>query len=409
MDNQEGGAQQLTYMPAPPPTPEVAKPGQPPSQDSFYVPGQWTWHDAGYVVIDGREVYRDAGYAWTAGYWARVQPGYVWVPAHYRWTPSGSIYIAGYWDLAIAKRGVLYAPVYVDAAIVGPAYVYTPAYAVSDTILVDAMFVRPCYCHYYFGDYYGVVYKDCGFESCVVFGRAHYDPIFVYATWEHRYEPSWINVQLDLTLARHAGRAPLPPRTLVQQNTIIQNNVTNVTNVTNINRTTVSNAPVLVPSSQLSAATGIRTVPVDNTARLAARQQAQAVQQVALNRSAVETASPAGHINQPRVASLNMPAASPGSKSFSSSSGIRGSSLNSASSPSFAHPAGPAGSARSFTPSSPRTPNYVPPSGRPGSNPMPGASAKGPPGKGPTQFRSPFQGRPAPRPGSSGDKGEKKQ
>src|SRR5207237_3255596 len=131
----DAAKQDVTYLPAPPATPETAPPGEPPAQDTFYVPGTWVW--------------RGDAYAWRAGYWARVQPGYVWVAAHYRWTPSGYVYIPGYWDLVIANRGVLYAPVYVDTVMAGPRFVYTPAYCVCDTIVLDAMFVRPCYCHYY--------------------------------------------------------------------------------------------------------------------------------------------------------------------------------------------------------------------------------------------------------------------
>ena len=84
------------------------------------MPGHWEWHGAGTVIINGTPAYRDAGYGWVAGYWARVQPGYVWVAAHYRWTPSGFIYIPGYWDLAVSRRGFLYAPVYMNVALVGP-------------------------------------------------------------------------------------------------------------------------------------------------------------------------------------------------------------------------------------------------------------------------------------------------
>ena len=72
--------------------------------DSFFVPGHWVWNGT--------------GYAWRAGYWARVQPGYVWVAAHYRWTPGGYVFIPGYWDLAVASRGVMYAPIIVDPAVV---------------------------------------------------------------------------------------------------------------------------------------------------------------------------------------------------------------------------------------------------------------------------------------------------
>src|SRR5438034_9399308 len=148
---QGGDKQDVTYMPAPPAPPEVAAPGEPPNADSFYVPGCWVW--------------RGDSYAWRAGYWAHVQPGYVWVSAHYRWTPSGYIYIPGYWDLAVSRRGVLYAPVFVDPLVVGAGFVYTPAYVVRDTNVIHAMFVRPCSCHYYFGDYYAPVYHALADEK----------------------------------------------------------------------------------------------------------------------------------------------------------------------------------------------------------------------------------------------------
>src|SRR5262249_79216 len=173
--------------------------------------------NTGPVAINGIQTFQEAGYSWVAGYWARVQPGYVWVAEHYRWTPSGYVYIPGYWDLALARRGFLYAPVSVNLATVEPGFVYTPAYAVPHTVLIDALWVPPCYCHYYFGDYYGAVYPHYGFESCALYSRRCYDPIFVYAIYEHRAEPRWAALQVDLCLNRAAGRAPCPPRTLVEQ------------------------------------------------------------------------------------------------------------------------------------------------------------------------------------------------
>jgi len=303
---EQAAAQQVTYLPAPPAPPDTAPAGQAPTPDSFYVPGQWAYHNAGYVTIGGANVWREPGYHWTAGYWARVQPGYVWVAAHYRWTPSGFIYIPGYWDLVIANRGVLYAPVYIDAAAVGPTFVYTPAYCVRDTIVIDAMFVRPCYCHYYFGDYYGPAYRDLGFETCIVYSRRHYDAVFVYERYEHRADPRWESVQIDISLGRSAGRYPCPPRTLVQQNVIVQNNIT-VNNNTTITRTTVNNNQVLMPSSQLAASKGMRTVPLDSGTRIQAKQQAQAIQQVSLQRSQTEVPPRPGQPIQPCTASLNVP------------------------------------------------------------------------------------------------------
>jgi hypothetical protein len=305
--------QPVTYLPEPPALPQVAGPGTPPHPENFYVPGHWAWHEAGPTTIGSETVWRGAGYVWTAGYWAQVQPGYVWVPAHYRWTPGGYVFIGGYWDMALANRGVLYAPVVVDTAMVGPTFVYTPAYAVRHEIIIDAMFVRPSYCHYYFGDYYGPAYRQLGYESCVVYSRRRYDAIFVYERYSHRNEPRWETVQIDLCLARHAGQAPCPPRTLVQQNIIVQQNITNVRNVTvvnnttNINRTTVNPSQVLVPSAQLTAAKGVRTVPLDPAARAQAKQQAQAIQQVGLQRHQIEVRTTMDKLTQPRMATLNVP------------------------------------------------------------------------------------------------------
>jgi len=270
---QDDGGKQVTYFPAPPAPPKTAPPGPPPNPDTFYVPGNYVWNGQ--------------SYAWRDGYWARVQPGYIWVPAHYRWTPYGYVFIGGYWDLAVRKRGILYAPVVVDVVAVGPRYVYTPAYAVADTMVLDTMFVRPCYCHYYFGDYYEPRYRDYGFESCIVYSQRNYDSIVVYRTWEYRDNPRWVDIQINLFSDRYAGRAPVPPRTLVQQNTIINqtvvnnnttivnNNTVNNVNTNNVNVNNVKNVnnmQMLAPTSQVAKAQGMTTVPMDP----AVRQQAAA-------------------------------------------------------------------------------------------------------------------------------------
>lgn len=299
-DAQQNNSHAITYLPQPPAPPETAPPGTPPSADTFFVPGHWQWNGA--------------GYAWVAGYWARVQPGYVWVAPHYQWTPGGYLFIAGYWDLAVAQRGVLYAPVYVDPIVVGPRFVYTPAYVVRDTIVLDSLFIRPVSAHYYFGDYYGAHYGRLGYESCIVYSQRHYDPLIVYARYEHRDVPSWNTVQINLNFDRHAGRAPVPPRTLVQQNVIVQQNITNVNVVNqtnNIKQTVVNNNQVVVPASQLAASKGTRTVALDASTRAQAMQQAQSAQQVAAERNKVERTTASGPITTPRTASLNVPPAQP--------------------------------------------------------------------------------------------------
>jgi hypothetical protein len=303
---EEQETQQVTYLPKPPDPPEVAPPGQPPAADTFFVPGSWVYNPS------------TGAYAWRAGYWARVQPGYVWIPNHYRWTPTGYIFIPGYWDLAVNRRGVLYAPVVVDPLVVTAGYTYTPAYAVSDTVVVDALFVQPMYAHYYFGDYYGPTYVTMGFQSIYVYGGRRYDSIVVYESWAHRSQPNWISVQIDIFNNRSRGFLPVPPRTLVQQNTIVQKNITNVTNVTNVtnitnnttnvNRTTY-NTTVLASTSKVMAAKGVKTVSLDSATRVQAKQQAATVQQVAMQRSSTERPLPPGAPRQARVASLSVPKA----------------------------------------------------------------------------------------------------
>jgi hypothetical protein len=286
----EADAHQVTYLAQPPAPPEVAAPPKPERVECFFVPGHWVW--------DGTE------YRWKAGYWARVEPGYVWVNAHYRWTPGGYIYVPGYWDLAVSRRGILYAPVTITPEVVTVGYVYTPYYAVRDTVVLDALFVRPCYCHYYFGDYYGPVYRDYGYESCVVYSRRRYDSIIVYESWERRSDPRWMEVQINVYNERYAGRAPVPPRTLVQQTNIV--NVTNVTNVTN-----VYNAPVLAAPAQVAKEKGTTVVRLDNQTRQQAWQQSANVQQVAAQRVQAEAPPPPGQKVTAHAAALSAVKAQP--------------------------------------------------------------------------------------------------
>src|SRR5205814_815497 len=149
-------------------------------------------------------------------------------------------------------------------------------------LVLDALFVRPCVCHYYFGDYYAPAYRESGFVSCVVYSQRNYDSIIVYERYEHRSDPSWFKVQVNLTFGRSAGREPCPPRTFIQNTTVVQNNVYNntyvnnssTTTVNNINKTTTINnnsvttnttnnnktynAPTLLPAKQVARAKGIK-------------------------------------------------------------------------------------------------------------------------------------------------------
>lgn len=298
---QDDRPQNVTYFPQPPATPQVAPP-PPQAADEFYVPGYWAWHGDRYV--------------WRAGYSARVRPGYVFVASHYQWTPSGYVFIPGYWDYAIAQRGLLYAPVVIDPVVVGPTFVYTPRYAVTDTLVIDAFFVRTSHRHYYFGDYFSPAYVQLGFEPVVVYSRRCYEPIIVYSQWECRHTPRWLEVQINFYSARSAGRAPLPPRTLVQQNNIIQNNVTvnNVVNNTTVNNVTnnvtVNKTAVLAPASDVLKSRGQRTVPLDAGERSQVQKSATAQQTVAAGRKNLEQPTNVP-LSQPRAAELRVPPTPP--------------------------------------------------------------------------------------------------
>src|SRR5262249_45542208 len=134
------GTEQLEDLPPPPPAVGSGPSAQPPDDDSIYVAGCW--------------VYRERRYFWRPGFWIEYRPGWVWIPAHYVWTPGGYVFVEGYWDRPLERRGLLFAPVRIDVRVLADRFSYTPCYVVQPDFLISALFVRPRYCHYYFGDYF---------------------------------------------------------------------------------------------------------------------------------------------------------------------------------------------------------------------------------------------------------------
>ncbi len=267
---QEQKAQPVTYYPEPPAPPNVAPPGEAPRADMIYVPGYYMWAGDRYV--------------WRAGYWTPGRADYVYVPSHYRWTPYGYVYVAGYWDLAVSRRGVLYAPIVVDVAIVGPGYRHTPYYAVRDTLVLDTLFVRPAFGAYYFGDYYGPRYVTIGFEPGVVYGRRYYDPLIVHERWVYRDNPRWQEAQITLVVERNAGRAPLPPR-----------------------RFEVGRAnPVLAPTRMVLAAHGLKSAPISAVARAQIREAAVAHHEAMAAERRKAESGPAGAPRTPRASEMSV-------------------------------------------------------------------------------------------------------
>jgi hypothetical protein len=195
---------QTQYYPAPP-APRDEAPPLAPNAASIWVPGCW--------------IYRDLAFRWRPGYYVTYQPGWVWVPASWRWTPAGYVFVDGYWDQPLGRRGWLYAPCAFASGfrfVVG--YRFVPRYVVPVSFLTSALFVRGGWGHYYYGDYYRVR----GFTPFVDYrvGRYAADPLFGY--YRHAYKPERLREVQGLYAARVAGRAPLPPRTLAQQQAILR-------------------------------------------------------------------------------------------------------------------------------------------------------------------------------------------
>ena len=162
---------QTRYLPAPKPNLDEGPNSNSPSADHFWVPGCW--------------IYSETGYRWRPGFWNRTYADWVWIPSRYTWTARGCIYVHGYWDFPLDRRGRLFAPVYFH----GPRYHahrYTPHVVIDNRQVLRHFFVRPDYCHYYFGDYYGPTYKARGLYAWHrnPLHRRGYDPLFVFY-WNH--------------------------------------------------------------------------------------------------------------------------------------------------------------------------------------------------------------------------------
>ncbi|MDZ7620729.1 MAG: hypothetical protein U1E05_27310 [Patescibacteria group bacterium] len=173
-------ASEVEYLPEPPATVEDGPNIAASSADQTWLPGCWIWQQDRYV--------------WRPGFWADVQSDWVWIPAHYVWAPRGYVFVDGYWDYSIARRGVLFAPVYFNSNVVArQGFSYSPRTVIDLGVFTDHLFLRPQYRHYYFGDYYAANYRTAGFHPwfSINTGRFGYDPFYAHQRWQHRQDGQW--------------------------------------------------------------------------------------------------------------------------------------------------------------------------------------------------------------------------
>lgn len=223
----------VQYLP-PPPAPLEATASVPaPNADSVMIPGTWTWGGSRYL--------------WRPPYWVDYRPGWVWIPAHFVWTPGGFVFVDGYWDFELSRRGLLFSPVYFTQPLwQRPSWVFRPSFAVYDSFLMGALFLRPGFYHYYYGDFFDARYTNLGFRPWLDFrfGRFN-DPLFSYYRWSNRGDRAWLTDLRFVYDGRFRGNVPRPPRTFAQQATILNNvNRTTVVNNINITKYVTATAPI---------------------------------------------------------------------------------------------------------------------------------------------------------------------
>ncbi|MEQ9409802.1 MAG: hypothetical protein RIK87_18850 [Fuerstiella sp.] len=215
-----GEANELEYLPEPPATVESGPNVPATSADQIWLPGCWLW--------------QQNRYAWRPGYWANGNSDWDWVPAHYVWTPRGYVFVDGYYDYTVARRGVLFAPVYFKSSLYSQrGFSYRPTTVINPAVFASHLFLRPSYGHYYFGDYYGSNYSSSGFSPWFSFqsSRSGYDPFYARQHWQHRSDGQW-NRQLQADFQhRRDHEESRPARTFASQQQQRQGNAQNINSV----------------------------------------------------------------------------------------------------------------------------------------------------------------------------------
>ena len=210
----------VQYQQNPPLSIETGPTSAAPDKNHFWVPGCWRYGTT---------------YRWRPGYWRPFRADWIWIPAHYIWTPRGTVFVDGYWDYRMPRRGQLFAPVYIrNHRHRHVHYRYSPSYVINLGSIGMHLFVRPSYHHYYFGDYYGTTYSSRNFYASFRFHGSGFgcDPFLTYYQWHFARQGVNYRHRLHQShsyFAHHQHQRPA--RTLKSQTNIIVNQQNN----TNIN------------------------------------------------------------------------------------------------------------------------------------------------------------------------------
>lgn len=198
----DAAAEEVEYLPEPPASVDAGPNIERPSRNSIWISGSWDWNQN--------------RYRWRPGYWDAAQPDWVWMPAHYVWTRRGYIFVDGYWDYAVARRGMIFAPVrFRGDYYARPDYYYRPSTVISLAVFASHLFLRPVSRHYYFGDYYEPQYRRSGYYASYSYysGGYGYDPIFAHQRWIHRDDDRWERRREENFRYYRDNRDERPPHT----------------------------------------------------------------------------------------------------------------------------------------------------------------------------------------------------
>ena len=92
-----------------------------PSADDTWLPGSWVW--------------QQNRYGWRPGYWTKGNQDWDWVPDHYVWTPRGYVFVDGYYDYSVPRRGVVFAPVYFNQGLRSQrGFSYSPSTVINSSV-----------------------------------------------------------------------------------------------------------------------------------------------------------------------------------------------------------------------------------------------------------------------------------
>ena len=173
---------QPSYLPQPPASLENGPTTPQPGANVAWTPGYWSW--------------QGPSYAWRPGFWGAVQPNWIWMPAHYVWTPSGYLFVAGYWDMPVANRGLMFAPVYYPQPVYAqPNFVFTPSISIAGPAVTANLFVSAGTNQYLFGNFYAQNFLSVGITPWFSFSFATGPPavfrpaVLVLRRSQHPTEP----------------------------------------------------------------------------------------------------------------------------------------------------------------------------------------------------------------------------